>query len=631
MATELAKAYVQIIPSAQGIKGKLGETLGGESTDAGKSAGKTFGSSMASTIKNVLATAAIGKALASTISEGAALQQSLGGIETLFKDSADVVKANAAKAYQTAGMSANEYMELTTSFSASLLSSLSNDTAKAAEIADMAMVDMSDNANKMGTNMEDIKNAYQGFAKQNYTMLDNLKLGYGGTQSEMKRLLEDAQKISGVKYDINNLADVYSAIHVIQEELDITGTTSKEAATTISGSMASMKAAFKNVLGEITLGMDVGPALNALAETVSTFFVGNLLPALANILMALPGALVTFIQSLVPQLLTAISETFPQLAAGVKSGIPHILDAAASGLAQLDTTLHEHLPELLQNGIDMISNIVNGILSNLPALLTSMGNVLSALLELILSNLPTILQAGAKLLVSLAKGIVNNIPTIVSTAMSVIRKLISTILSHLPQILQTGIEIIGKLAAGLIRAIPSLVAQIPRIINAIKREFTSIDWGSVGINIISGIASGIRNAAGQLWEAARSTLGNFKDKILGFFGIHSPSKWGAWVGEMLDTGVANGISGNTGLVSKAADELTDSVKSPLSGDLAYTIGSNYAVGNSSQSTEDTALKEKIDTLITLLMKLLSKPDGTKIVMNNREVGRVLQELGVVFE
>ena len=177
MATELAKAYVQIIPSAQGIKGKLGETLGGEAKEAGKSAGETFGSSMASTIKNAIVAAGIGKALSAAVSEGAALEQSIGGIETLFKESADKVKANAAKAYQTAGMSANEYMELTTSFSASLLSSLSNDTAKAADIADMAMVDMSDNANKMGTNMEDIKNAYQGFAKQNYTMLDNLKLG----------------------------------------------------------------------------------------------------------------------------------------------------------------------------------------------------------------------------------------------------------------------------------------------------------------------------------------------------------------------------------------------------------------------------------------------------------------------
>ena len=457
-------------------------------------------------------------------------------------------------------------------------------------------------------------------------------MGYGGTKTEMQRLLKDAQKITGVKYDINNLSDVYSAIHVIQEELDITGTTSEEAATTISGSLASMKAAFKNVLGEITLGMDVGPAINALAETVSTFFVRNLLPALVNILTALPGALVTFIQSLVPQLLTAISKTFPQLAAGVKSGIPHILDAAASGLAQLDTTLHEHLPELLQNGIDMISNIANGILSNIPQLLTSMGNVLSALLKLILSNLPTILQAGAKLLVSLAKGIANNIPTIVSTAMSVMRKLISTILSNLPQILQTGIEIIGKLAAGLIRAIPSLVAQIPRIINAIKTEFTSVDWGSVGWNIISGIASGIRNAAGQLWEAARSTLGNFKDKILGFFGIHSPSRWGAWVGEMLDAGVANGVSGNVGLVTKAANELTDAAENPLNGNVAYAVGTDYATRKAASSKSENAdLIERMNTLITLMSKMVNNSDGTKIVMNNREVGRALQELGVVFE
>ena len=229
MATELAKAYVQIIPSAQGISGKIQQAIDPEAEPAGAS----FGSKLVGTIKKVLAAAAIGKALKATILEGADLEQSLGGIETLFKDSADKVKANAARAYQTAGMSANEYMELTTSFSASLLSSLSNDTSKAADIADMAMTDMSDNANKMGTNMEDIKNAYQGFAKQNYTMLDNLKLGYGGTKTEMERLLADAQKITGVKYDINNLSDVYSAIHVIQGQLDITGTTAKEAATTL--------------------------------------------------------------------------------------------------------------------------------------------------------------------------------------------------------------------------------------------------------------------------------------------------------------------------------------------------------------------------------------------------------------
>ena len=254
MATELAKAYVQIVPSAQGIKGSITQALGGEADSAGAAAGKGFGGKLIGALKGIIATAAIGKALSATITEGAALQQSIGGIETLFKESADKVKQNAAEAYRTAGMSANEYMELTTSFSASLLQSMAGDTAKAADIADMAMQDMSDNANKMGTSMEDIKNAYQGFAKQNYTMLDNLKLGYGGTKTEMQRLLADAQKITGVKYDINNLSDVYSAIHVIQGELDITGTTAKEAASTISGSFASMKAAFKNVLGQLALG-----------------------------------------------------------------------------------------------------------------------------------------------------------------------------------------------------------------------------------------------------------------------------------------------------------------------------------------------------------------------------------------
>lgn len=266
MATELAKAYVQIIPSAVGIQGRIQKEIEPEADSAGSS----FGGKMVGMIKKVIAAAAIGKALSASISEGAALEQSLGGIETLFKDSADKVKANAAKAYQTAGMSANDYMELTTSFSASLLSSLAGDTSKAADVADMAMVDMSDNANKMGTNMEDIKNAYQGFAKQNYTMLDNLKLGYGGTKSEMECLLADAQKISGVEYNIDNLSDVYSAIHVIQGQLDITGTTAKEAATTISGSFNQMKAAAKNVMGEIALGMDVGPALNELANTIIT-------------------------------------------------------------------------------------------------------------------------------------------------------------------------------------------------------------------------------------------------------------------------------------------------------------------------------------------------------------------------
>ena len=275
---DLAKAYVQIVPSARGMKSGLTNIVNGEMPSGGKSAGSLFGSNLVSTIKSVITTAAIGKALSSTIMAGADLQQSLGGIETLFKDSAATVIANAEQAYKTAGMSANGYMEQVTSFSASLLQSLGGDTAKAAEVADMALTDMSDNANKFGTDMERITDAYQGFAKQNYTMLDNLKLGYGGTKTEMERLLKDAQALTGVKYDINNLSDVYNAIHVIQDELGVTGTTALEASETLTGSFNAMKASFTNVLGNLTLGRDIKPSLNALAQTTVTFLKGNLAP-----------------------------------------------------------------------------------------------------------------------------------------------------------------------------------------------------------------------------------------------------------------------------------------------------------------------------------------------------------------
>lgn len=287
MATELGKAYVQIIPSAKGISGMIQKEMGGEVASAGVSAGESLGSKMVGALKAVVVAAGIGKAIGAALSEGAALQQSLGGIETLFKDSADKVKGFANEAYKTTGLSANAYMENVTGFSASLLQSLGGDTDKAADIANMAMIDMSDNANKMGTSMDSIQVAYQGFAKQNYTMLDNLKLGYGGTKQEMQRLLADAEKLTGVKYDINNLSDVYQAIHAIQENLDITGTTAKEAASTFSGSFESMKAAAQNVLGKIAIGENILPSLRALLDTTSTFLFNNFLPMLGNIFSGL--------------------------------------------------------------------------------------------------------------------------------------------------------------------------------------------------------------------------------------------------------------------------------------------------------------------------------------------------------
>lgn len=302
MATEIAQAYVQLIPSARGITGKIQSILNPEASAAGQSAGQSLGSSLVGVMTKVIAAAGIGKAFSAAISEGAALQQSLGGIETLFKGSADKVKRYANEAYKTTGLSANAYMENVTGFSASLLQSLGGDTNKAAETANMAMIDMSDNANKMGTSMESIQMAYQGFAKQNYTMLDNLKLGYGGTKQEMQRLLADAEKLTGVKYDINNLSDVYSAIHAIQENLDITGTTAKEAASTFSGSFESMKAAAQNVLGKLALGENILPSLHALLKTTSTFLFDNFLPMIGNVLSGLGLVLTEGISQIASQL-----------------------------------------------------------------------------------------------------------------------------------------------------------------------------------------------------------------------------------------------------------------------------------------------------------------------------------------
>lgn len=374
MATELGQAYVQIIPSAKGISGAIRNQLDPEASAAGISAGNSLGSKLVSVVKGVIATAAIGKAFSVALMEGANLEQSLGGIETLFKGSADKVKKYADEAYKTSGLSANAYMENVTSFSASLLQSVGGDTEKAAEVANMAMIDMSDNANKMGTHMGDIQNAYQGFAKQNYTMLDNLKLGYGGTQEEMKRLLSDAEKLTGVKYDISNLSDVYNAIHAIQEDLDITGTTAKEAAETFSGSLSAMKAAASNLLGKMALGEDIKPSLNQLAETTSTFIVGNFIPMVLNIVKALPGAIVTLVKAAIPQISKAFTELFGSF------GGSSIFSGFMANLTFASTYIKANVQNLVYQVKDRLSELKNSFSSLLGALspiFTKLGGIIS--------------------------------------------------------------------------------------------------------------------------------------------------------------------------------------------------------------------------------------------------------------
>lgn len=639
MATELAKAYVQIIPSAEGIKGKITEALGGEASSAGDSAGATVGNKLVSGVKKIVAAAGIGAAIKSAVTEGADLEQSVGGIETLFKESSNAVIENAKNAYRTAGLSANEYMEAVTGFSASLLQGLGGDTQKSASVADMAMTDMSDNANKMGTSMELIQNAYQGFAKQNYTMLDNLKLGYGGTKTEMERLLKDAQALSGVEYNIDNLSDVYEAIHVIQEDLDITGTTAKEASTTLSGSLASMKSAFKNVLGYLALGEDIKPALNALMDTISTFLTGNLIPMIGNILKQLPEIVHFGLQLIMVELrnvadnadqivqigidlitgllegivemtpyiveaafaiITAIGSTlintdWLQIATDLINSLKNSLDLAAGEILGTDgnivdsilMSVTEKLPCVLQEGIEIITNLANGILENRPTIIYAAGDILEEFINFIMENLPTIQESGMTLLQNLADGIVKNLPAIISSAAEVIAQLLATILQKLPDVLETGIKLIGELAAGLIKAIPKLVAEIPTVIKSICEAFSNYNWGEIGSNIMSGIKNGIVNAASSVADAAKEAASSALNGVKGLLGIHSPSRvFENEVGKMIDLGLAAGIEGNVSQVTEAMKELSDSTVGTI--DTDFNVAPVVAADNT-QSVINTEI------------------------------------------
>ena len=365
MAT-LGTAYVQILPSTDGISEALQKGMGAPSQAAGQTAGTLIGSAM----KKYITVAAIGTAIKKSVEEGAKLEQSLGGVETLYGKHAQTVIKNANKAYRTAGLSANSYMEQSTSFAASLLKSLGGNTKAAAKYADMAILDMADNSNKFGTNIVDIQNAYQGFAKQNYTMLDNLKLGFSGSKEGMQELLKSAEQITGKKYDINNLADVYDAIHVIQKDLGVTGTTSKEASETLAGSFASMKAAATNFLGSLSLGKNVGPALSGLVTSASTFLFDNLIPALLNIVKSIPevlfgngGGLVSGIISKLPTLIGQILSSATALLGGLADGVMNMLTGHLSN--------PEKAAGMMKSGLSIAKQIGLGLLQGIPQLLVA--------------------------------------------------------------------------------------------------------------------------------------------------------------------------------------------------------------------------------------------------------------------
>lgn len=517
--TTLGKAYIEILPSEQGLRGAISDLMGGEAEQAGKSSGLK----LASALKGAIAAAGIGTAVKAALDEGAKLQQSYGGLDTIYGDAADAAKAYAAEAVQ-AGISANDYAEQAVSMGASLKQAFGGDTAKAAEAANTAIMDMADNAAKMGTPIDQIQSAYQGFAKGQYQLLDNLKLGYGGTKSEMERLLADATELTGVEYDINNLGDVYDAIHAIQGDLGLTGVAAAEAGTTFSGSFDAMKAAAQNLLGNLALGEDIGPSLQALGTTVSNFAFNNLFPMIGNIISQVPkllgGLLTTALQN-IPNLVSSVTGVINQMANAFSGNS----GAVSGALGQIGKVAMEAFRNTDWAGLG-------------SAVIRLLGNGI----QLLAQNIPNILRTIGTAGINLFKSI------------------------DWAGLGRTVIQFIGNGIRALMQNIPSVLRSIGQ--NAMS-AFRSIDWGSLGRNIISGIVNGVANAAGSLFSSLQNLASDALSSAKNFLQIGSPSRvFADQVGQWIPAGIAEGIENNTDLITEAMGPATDA----SIGGFAYQAG-----------------------------------------------------------
>lgn len=499
--------------------------------------------------------AAVGALVKQAVESYAEYEQLVGGVDTLFGSASAEVQKKADNAYKTAGMSANEYMETVTGFSASLIQSLGGDTEKAAKYADMAITDMSDNANKMGTDMSLIQNAYQGFAKQNYTMLDNLKLGYGGTKEEMERLLEDASKISGIKYDISSYADIVDAIHVVQTEMGITGTTAKEASTTIQGSISSMKSAWQNLLtGLADENADLDGLVTNMIESVGTV-VENVLPKIS---VAAEG-IVSIIQNLIPQIPPLIEQLLPPLLEGALSLIqglvtilPEITSTITGMLPSVLTSLVGMTPEILTAILTIITELLNSITGMLPTIVEAIMQVVPLLITSLVAATPQLLDSAIQFLLAIVQAVPTIITSLVEALPSIASTIISTLLSNLPMLQNAAFQ----LFFGIIKAIPEIIValskEVPNIIKGITDGLVKgiPELVKTGGNMLKGLFDGllditaIGNAVKKLFNGI---VGGLKEK----FGIHSPSKVMAdIIGKNLALGIGSGFEKNIGAVNR---------------------------------------------------------------------------------
>lgn len=618
-----------------------------------------IGSAVSTAVK--ASAAAVGAASAGVAALGTACinayadyEQLAGGVETLFKDSAETIHSFADNAYKTAGLSANEYMETVTSFSASLLQSLDGDTQKAAVAADLAITDMADNANKMGTAMESIQNAYQGFAKQNYTMLDNLKLGYGGTKEEMQRLLADAEKLSGVKYDLSSYADIVEAIHVIQTEMGITGTTAKEASTTIQGSVAGMKAAWANLMvGMADDTQDFDLLLSNFIESIGTV-ADNLLPRIGIVIEGMGKLVAGLAPEIASALPTLTNELLPNLVElGVQSisalvqGIQENGDSLAAGALSIVGTLAEGIAELLPMVADTAASLAvslaDGLTESLPNIIPVAIETISTLVENLTENANTVIDAGIQIILALGEGLIAALPQLIETVPQIVINIANVINDNAPKLIDTALYLITRLAVGLVQAIPTLVVNIPKIIEAIVAAFMAFQWLKLGKQLIDGVANGVKKAGESMATAAKNAFSKFKSKITGSEVATELKN----IGKYIIDGIVGGIKNSLSKIANVAGKIKDTLLSKLKGlfkiaspsklmkeEVGAYIGEGIAVGieESGQMAVDAAedVADKIaDTLTQKRDSLQSKlaDYGELFERVKTEDGKELFQLG----
>jgi len=703
MGKDIREAGDEAEKSESKFKG-LGDTL------------KTIGAAMGTVVVAAGAAAVeLGKAVVSAYAD---YEQLIGGVDTLFEDSSQKVQDYAANAYKTAGMSANEYMETVTGFSAALINSLGGDTEKAAEMADMAISDMSDNANKMGSSLESIKLAYAGFSRGQFTLLDNLKLGYGGTKSEMERLLQDAQAISGIEYDLNNYADIVDAIHVIQNEMGITGTTAKEAEHTIAGSISSMQSAFQNLIvgfgrADADMTMLCNNVVDAFEDVIT-----NITPVIENIVSALPtvtGALLDAVAGLLPVLLETVTNLFSQVLNTLLQLIPTLIPAAVEALMTIVNTIIENLPLLLNAAVQIVVSLINGISEALPTLIPTAVQAIITLVQGLVDSLPMILDAALQLITGLAQGLLDAIPVLVAALPDIINSIISFLVASIPQIIEAGIQLLTSLVQALpeiivaiveaipliidgivtavVEAIPliiqagvdllvsliqnlpliieTIVTALPTIITAIVEALTgNIDkiimagaqlfmalienlptiivelvkavpkiitalvdgfaegfssMAEVGLNLIQGIWNGIGDATSWLYDKISGFCGGVMDKIKDLFGIHSPSREMAWVGEMLVDGLSGSIEDNSDSAVKAAADMSAGildVMQGLSDELETSIPTDFAMNTT--ASVDAITGGATGTSVSSFGSMITIQE--MIVRSEDDIRKVSQEL-----